>query len=84
MFLINALTDKQKRIKSEDEMISFLSNYSNAEDILRRMLKDFKKGNIVYWAENPFVAEIEKQREILVGKNREDVKNIFYTLREEV
>ena len=84
MFLINALTDKQKKIKTEDEMISFVSSYSNAEDILNQMLKDFRKGNIVYWAENPFVAEIEKQKEILIGKNREDVKNTFYTLREEI
>lgn len=84
MIIINAISEKQKRINGEIQLRSFLEKYDNAKDIFLQMLSWHNKGETVYWANNPFEAEIHKREEIIVNLSKEEVRDRFYSLSEEV
>lgn len=84
MIIINAISGKQKRIVGEAQLRSFLEKYNNAKDIFLQMLSWHNKGEVVYWANNPFEAEIHKKEEIIVNLSKEEVRDRFYSLSEEV
>jgi len=84
MIIINAISGKQKRINGETQLRSFLEKYDNAKDIFLQLLSWHNKGEVVYWATNPFEAEMHKKEEIIVNLSKEEVRDRFYSLSEEV
>ena len=83
MFMIHAITGKSRRIDTKESLEKFLAKYENKSEQLILLNKHLMRGDTVYYAENPFTAEIENLCEIIVGKSKDDVAETYYRLSEE-
>ncbi len=84
MITVNIISGKVNRIIGEEELRKFISNYDNAKDIFLQLLSWHNKGQKVFWAINPHIVEIDKKLEMLIGLDREELENTYYTLAEEI
>jgi len=86
MFFINAVSGKRRRIETNEQLLKFMDGFENddKDDFLKSMIRFMERGTDVYWAINPYAAELEKKDKIIYGTDRDEVRKTFFLLREEV